>query len=58
MRMAPGVALTGDEDRPPEPRVTVHRKRDAVAETFDAGLDTEIRPGDVLEVSIAPVPAG
>ena len=38
--------------------MTIHRASEGAAETLDAGLDTEIRPGDVLEVSIAPVPAG
>ena len=57
--LAAGVALTGDETRPPEPEVThPPRRATGAAETLDAGLDTPIRPGDVLEVSIAPVPAG
>lgn len=56
--LAAGVALNGDDEAPPEPKVVIHRTAGRAAETLDAGLDTEIRPGDVLEVSIAPVPAG
>lgn len=57
--LAAGVALTGDKDAPPAPRVVIHRSGgDGAPETLAAGLDTGIRPGDVLEVSIAPVPAG
>ena len=56
--LAAGVVLTGNDDAPPEPKVVIHRPADGAAETFDAGLDVAIRPGDVLEISIAPVPAG
>lgn len=56
--LAAGVGLATDDNRPPEPDVVIHRAANGTTERLDAGLDTEIRPGDVLEVSIAPVPAG
>ena len=56
--LAAGVVFGGSEDRTPEPTVAIHRLSDGAPETFDAGLDTVLRPGDVLEVSIKPVPAG
>lgn len=55
--LAAGVALGGEEDTPPEPKIVIHRSGDQPG-GFEAGLDTPIRPGDVLEISIAPVAAG
>ena len=56
--LAAGVGLAANDNRPPEPVVAIHRRTEGGAETIDARPDTEIRPGDVLEVSIAAVPAG
>jgi polysaccharide export outer membrane protein len=43
---------------PPVPRVVIHRSVDGHSETIEAHLETEIVPGDVLDVTIAEVPNG
>jgi polysaccharide export outer membrane protein len=42
-------------DRAPDPMITIHRGQEKV---LDATLDTEIRPGDLIEVSIGDATEG
>jgi len=48
-----GISLADDgKMRPVLPDVVIHRTVDGQDQTFDAGMETEIQPADVLEVSI------
>jgi polysaccharide export outer membrane protein len=54
-----GIAI-GDQAllAPPVPRVVIHRSVGGRAETVEAGMETEIVPGDVLDVTIVEAPNG
>lgn len=55
--VAAGIHLTGNRP-PPDPKVVIHRRSAGSEETFQAGMETEIMPGDILDVSIDASPQG
>lgn len=57
--LAAGLLMGEDGTlRPPVPEVVVHRLSEGKSTTLKAGPDSEIRAGDVLEVTIAPMSEG
>ena len=54
-----GITLSdGDRAAPPVPKVTIHRRLAGREQALAAGMETEIMPGDILDVALALDPQG
>jgi hypothetical protein len=54
-----GVSLDLDDpSTAPMPEVVIHRRSGGRAETIRATMETEVKPGDILDVGIAKAPNG
>jgi polysaccharide export outer membrane protein len=52
-----GITLEGNAAKP-QTDVVIYRSAEGREETIKAQMDTEVLPGDILEVSLSPGPAG